>query len=192
MELTDIEADLRKVLDNYFDLVEFPDDGLFVVGCSTSMILGKWMSTDSSLPVGELLYKVLNEYANKYHFDLAIQGCEHINRSLIMKRSTAVKHNFEQVSVVPAMHAGGALSVAAYEALDDPVEVEHIVADGGIDIGGTEIGMHVRFVQVPVRLTANKIGEAHVVALKTRPKLVGGIRALYDFTDKNVDPNRRG
>lgn len=186
MEITDIKADIKKVMDNYFELVDFPEGGLFVVGCSTSMIRGHWMATDSSLQIGEVVFNTLNEYAQKYHFDLAIQGCEHINRSLLMERSTAVKHNFDQVTVVPAMHAGGATSVAGYQAMNDPVEVEHIIADGGIDIGGTEIGMHVRFVQVPVRLTETQIGAAHVVALKSRPKLVGGPRAKYDFTEDNL------
>lgn len=186
MELADIQADIRRVMDNYFELVNFPKGGLFVVGCSTSMIRGHWMATDSSLQVGEVVFNTLNEYAQKYDFDLAIQGCEHINRSLLMERSTATKHNFEQVAVVPALHAGGATSVAGWQAMNDPVEVEHIVADGGIDIGGTEIGMHVRFVQVPVRLTETKIGGAHVVALTSRPKLVGGQRAKYDFTEANL------
>ena len=102
-----------------------------------------------------------------------------------MEREVAEKHNFEIVSVCPSMHAGGGTQVAAYEKMNDPVEVEHIVADGGIDIGGTDIGMHVKFVQVPVRLKHHTIGAANVTGLYTRPKLIGGQRALYTFSDKN-------
>ncbi|PWG00126.1 TIGR01440 family protein [Levilactobacillus bambusae] len=181
-----IKRDISQVMDNYLELVDFPTGGLFVVGCSTSMIQGEWMSTGSSLEVGQAVFETLNDYAQANHFDLAIQGCEHINRALLMEKRTMDRHHFDQVEVVPAMHAGGATQVAAYQEMSEPVEVEHIVADGGIDIGGTEIGMHVRFVQVPVHLTTHQIGAANVVALKTRPKLIGGARAQYDFTEANL------
>ena len=49
----------------------------------------------------------------------------------------------------------------------------------GMDIGGTLIGMHLRRVAVPVRLKANRIGEATVLAARTRPKYIGGCRAVY-------------
>ena len=99
---------------------------------------------------------------------------------MVVERSVAISHDFEIVSVIPALHAGGAMSVAAYNKMQDPVVIEHIIADAGIDIGDTEIGMHVKFVQVPLRLEEKYIGKARVTALKSRPKLIGGQRALYN------------
>ncbi|MBO5049985.1 MAG: DUF436 family protein, partial [Oscillospiraceae bacterium] len=67
-----------------------------------------------------------------------------------------------------------------YAGFADPVAVEDIKADAGLDIGLTLIGMHLKKVAVPVRLENNRIGEAIVVAARTRPKFVGGARAVYD------------
>ena len=39
--------------------------------------------------------------------------------------------------------------------------------------------MHVKFVQIPVRLSIKEIGNAHLTALTSRPKLIGGSRAVY-------------
>ena len=49
----------------------------------------------------------------------------------------------------------------------------------GIDIGGTLIGMHLRRVAIPVRLSIKKIGEANILCARTRPKYIGGARAVY-------------
>lgn len=189
MDLTKIKQDLSDVLTDYFNNKKFDlkPGSLFVLGCTTSEIRGQWMGTDSNLDIGKTVYATVQEFLQPRNIDLAIQGCEHINRSLLMERKVAEKHNFEIVTVCPSMHSGGATQVAAYPQMKDPVEVEHIVADGGIDIGGTDIGMHVRFVQVPVELEHHTVGAGNVTGLYSRPKLVGGQRALYTFTDKNLE-----
>lgn len=186
MSLENVKADLDAVLSEYFEEVKYPKNSLFVVGCSTSEIRGAWKGTSSSLDVGKVVYETVMDFLIPRKIEVAIQGCEHINRSLLMERSTADRFGYEEVAVVPAMHAGGGTQVAAYQAMNDPVEVEHIQAFGGIDIGGTEIGMHVKFVQIPMRTQQRKVGEANVTCLKSRPKLVGGIRAQYEFTDNNL------
>ncbi|MBR5445423.1 MAG: DUF436 family protein, partial [Clostridia bacterium] len=58
--------------------------------------------------------------------------------------------------------------------------VEQIRADAGLDIGGTLIGMHLKEVAVPVRLPVKTVGEAILLAARTRPKFIGGGRAVYD------------
>ena len=108
-----------------------------------------------------------------------MQGCEHINRSLVIEREAAEKYNLEIVTVKPALHAGGACAVAAYERAIDPVMAEHVVAKAGMDIGDTFIGQHIKHVQIPVRLDINQIGGAHVTFVRSRPKLIGGPRAVY-------------
>ena len=110
---------------------------------------------------------------------LAVQCCEHLNRALIVERETAERFGFEIVNAVPQLHAGGAFATTVYAAMRDPVAVETIQADAGIDIGGVLIGMHLKRVAVPVRLSLNHIGEALLLCARTRPKYIGGIRARY-------------
>ena len=97
----------------------------------------------------------------------------------MIEREAAEKYNFEIVTVKPALHAGGACSVAAYARAEDPVMVEHVVAKAGMDIGDTFIGQHIKHVQIPVRLDIKEIGGAHVTFVRSRPKLIGGPRAEY-------------
>ena len=109
---------------------------------------------------------------------LAAQCCEHLNRALILERAAA--GNADIVNVVPQPKAGGSFATAAYHAFSDPVALEHIRADAGLDIGGTLIGMHLKEVAVPLRLGIDHIGSAILLAARTRPKFIGGSRAIYD------------
>lgn len=180
MELENLETDLTKMVQEVLDAAKLRPNDLFVLGCSTSEIVGGHIGKASDPKVGERIIHTVRSILKPLGIHLAVQGCEHINRSVVVERSVAEAKGFEIVSVVPAMHAGGACSVAAFEQFDDPVEVEHIVAQAGIDIGDTSIGMHVKFVQVPVRPTQKELGAAHVTALRSRPKYVGGPRANYE------------
>ena len=111
---------------------------------------------------------------------LAAQCCEHLNRAVILEREAAERYGYEEVNVVPQPKAGGSFATAAYKAFEHPVAVEHIRAHLGLDIGDTLIGMHLRDVAVPVRIRTKQIGDAHVVCARTRPKFIGGERAVYD------------
>ena len=111
--------------------------------------------------------------------ELAVQCCEHLNRALVVERAVAESHGFEIVNAIPQLHAGGSFAMTAWANFKDPVLVETIVADAGIDIGGTLIGMHLRRVAIPVRLSIKKIGEANILCARTRPKYIGGARAVY-------------
>lgn len=153
--------------------------GLFVVGCSTSEIAGKRIGTSGAMEIGEQLFQPLQAFADQYGLFLAFQGCEHINRALTIERAAAKQYNLEPVSVIPVIQAGGAMSAYAYEHLKDAVVVEEIHAHGGIDIGQTLIGMHLKRVAIPIRTSIPKIGEAIVTVATTRPKLIGGVRAKY-------------
>ena len=151
---------------------------ILVVGCSTSEVLGEKIGTNSSPRTAAEIFRGLSDSAQTHGLQLAIQCCEHLNRAVITER-TAVPFA-EAVNVVPQPKAGGSLATAAYAAFADPVAVEQIAADAGLDIGLTLIGMHLKKVAVPVRLEHNRIGEALVVAARTRPKFIGGSRAVYD------------
>lgn len=151
---------------------------ILVVGCSTSEVLGGRIGTESSPEAGLAVCRgILSVLAPKGIY-LAAQCCEHLNRAIIVER--AAVPNAEIVNVVPQPKAGGSFATAAYQQMTDPVALEQIRADAGLDIGGTLIGMHLRAVAVPVRLERRTIGQAILLAARTRPRFIGGNRAVYD------------
>ena len=156
---------------------------LLVVGCSSSEIAGGVIGHDSTYGLGELVAQAALGCAKGLGFACAFQCCEHLNRALVIERAEAVKRNLQIVCAVPRPKAGGSLATAAYKAMQDPVLVESIAADAAIDIGQTLVGMHLRRVAVPVRLSAKAIGAAIVTAARTRPPLIGGERARYTPED---------
>lgn len=151
---------------------------ILVVGCSTSEIIGDRIGTNSAPEVAAEVFDALYSSAKKSGVYLAFQCCEHLNRAIVIEREAAV--GLERVNAVPQPKAGGSMATQAYASFCEPVLVEQIKADAGIDIGLTLIGMHLKSVAVPLRLENNRIGEALVVAARTRPKFIGGARAVYD------------
>lgn len=156
---------------------------LLVVGCSSSEIAGGSIGHDSTYEYGEAVARAVWDMSHKHGFMPAFQCCEHLNRALVMERSAAEKYGCTIVCAVPRKKAGGSLATAAWQLMKDPVLVECISADVGIDIGLTLIGMHLRAVAVPIRLNTRQIGCALVTAARTRPKLIGGERAKYTEED---------
>ena len=152
---------------------------LLVIGGSSSEIAGGVIGHNSTYELGEALAKAGLDAAREQGFDVAFQCCEHLNRALIMERAAAEKRGYEIVCVVPQPKAGGSLATAAWHGMTDPVAVLSISADAGLDVGLTLIGMHLKRVAVPVRLSIDHIGHAHIAAARTRPMLVGGERAKY-------------
>lgn len=151
---------------------------IVVVGCSTSEIIGSKIGTNSSPDVAGVVFNAIYEYAKKQGWHLAFQCCEHLNRAIVVERDTVP--TAEIVNVIPQPKAGGSMATQAYQHFINPVVIEKIKADAGIDIGFTLIGMHLKKVAVPVRLDNNKIGKATVLAARTRPRFIGGIRAEYN------------
>lgn len=152
---------------------------ILVVGCSTSEVSGARMGTAGSDAVAEAVLEPLWRVTQERGIYLACQCCEHLNRALVLQRQAAERYHFEEVMVVPIPKAGGAFAARALRQLPDPVVVEEIRAHAGLDIGSTLIGMHLRRVAVPVRLSLNMVGHARLTAARTRPKLIGGERAVY-------------
>lgn len=175
---------LKQALDELLLNASLRPRQILIVGCSTSEVAGVSIGKCGSRAIAEELYQVLETEAEQQGFFLAIQCCEHLNRALVVSRECAEAYGLNEVLVVPHDHAGGALASHAYKRMGPSVcIVENVSAHAGVDIGLTLIGMHLRPVAVPVRLTVKTIGQATVVAAKTRPKLIGGARALY--TDSN-------
>ena len=152
---------------------------LLVVGCSSSEIVGGKIGKNSSLESAEAVFNAIYPILKEKGIYLAAQCCEHLNRAVIIEEECAKARGYEIVSVIPQPKAGGSFATTAYKNFASPVAVEEIRAEAGIDIGGTLIGMHLKRVAVPVRLSVKKIGEADIICARTRPKFIGGCRAVY-------------
>jgi len=179
IELNQWREQLRTILTEFQDAAHLNDKHLFVIGCSTSEVIGKRIGTEGTLAVAEMVYSELQAFQLQTGVGLAFQCCEHLNRALVLPREIAEQRGYEEVSVVPVRKAGGSMATYAYQQLNNPVVVEHITAEAGIDIGDTFIGMHIKHVAVPIRTSIKEVGHAHVTLAKTRPKLIGGERAVY-------------
>lgn len=175
----DITRQAQTVITELLEQAKMKPGSLLVVGCSSSEIVGKQLGRGSSMEAAQAAFDGIYPVLRKQGIHLAVQCCEHLNRALIMERDTAEKRGYEIVNVMPQPHAGGSFAVTAWNAFSDPVAVESIAAEAGIDIGGTLIGMHLRRVAVPVRTSRKQIGEAIVLCARTRPKYIGGPRAVY-------------
>ncbi len=151
---------------------------IVIIGCSTSEVCGQRIGTASVPEVAEALYDGLRQVFAPRGIYIAAQCCEHLNRAVVAERKAVP--GAEYVNVVPRPKAGGSFATAAYSKAEDPVVLEEIRADAGLDIGRTLIGMHLKKVAVPVRLEHDRIGEAIVTAARVRPKFIGGCRAVYD------------
>ena len=148
-----------------------------VIGCSTSEVGGGVIGKSGSLELAEAIFDGAYEILSKNGINLACQCCEHLNRALVLEEDAA--KGLEIVAAVPKMHAGGSFATTAYKKFKNPVLVEEIKADAGLDIGATLIGMHLKRVAVPLRLSVKKVGQAPLFAAYTRPKYIGGERAEY-------------
>ena len=175
----EITLQARTVVTELLEQANMRPGSLLVIGCSSSEMVGEKIGKGSSMDAAQAAFAGIAPVLKAQGIELAVQCCEHLNRALIMERRVAEKRDYEIVNVVPQPKAGGSFAVTAWNAMEDPVAVEEIKAEAGIDIGGTLIGMHLRRVAVPVRTSLNQIGEAIVLCARTRPKFIGGPRAAY-------------
>lgn len=153
---------------------------IVVVGCSTSEVVGHQVGSWSTPQIAQAIFDGLNSVFAPMGVYIAAQCCEHLNRALIIEAACARQYGYEPVNVHPQPKAGGSFATTAWDNFQSPVAVEHIRAHAGMDIGGTLIGMHLRDVAVPVRLSLDHIGQALLLCARTRPKFIGGSRACYD------------
>ena len=182
-ELSQIREQAQRAAAELCDTAHLHSGMLFVVGCSSSEVLGERIGTHTSMDVAGALYEGIASELKERGVFLAAQCCEHLNRALVVERSVLERYDLEQVNAIPQPnHAGGAFASVTWNRMADPVLVESLSAraDAGIDIGGTLIGMHIHPVVVPVRISIDRIGEASILCARRRPKYVGGQRAIYD------------
>ena len=176
--LNSIYEEAKKATEELCKEANLKPNNIVVIGCSSSEITGNRIGTHSSLDTAQAVFKGIYEILSSKNIYLAAQCCEHLNRAIIIERK-AVPFT-DEVNVIPQPKAGGSFATTAYKTFEDPIAIEHIRADAGLDIGGTLIGMHLKEVAVPLRLSLNHIGDAILLAARTRPKFIGGSRANYN------------
>ena len=175
----EISKETERVIDELIEASGIKAGQILVVGCSSSEIVGSNIGKGSSFEAARAVFEVIKAKLDEKGIYLAAQCCEHLNRAIVISEEAAEKYGLEIVSAIPQPKAGGSFATLTYENMESAVLVESVSAHAGIDIGGTLIGMHLRSVAVPVRLSINKIGEANILCARTRPKYIGGERAKY-------------
>ena len=175
----EIKKQAAQALTELLTVAKLSPGELFVVGCSSSEILGEHIGKGSSPEAAQAVFDGIYPILCENGLYLVSQCCEHLNRALILERKAAIQYGYEPVNVVPQPKAGGSFATCTYTALKDPVAVEGVRAAAGMDIGGTLIGMHLKNVVVPVRVGVDHIGAATLICARTRPKFIGGSRAIY-------------
>ena len=180
--LDKIQNDAKQAVAELLATADLKPGHLLVIGCSSSEMVGEKIGTHSSTDAAGALAEAVLPLLKEAGVHLAVQCCEHLNRALIIESAVAEKFGYQPVNVVPQPKAGGSFATAVWQAMEAPTAVEHVRAHAGLDIGGTLIGMHLREVAVPVRLSVKTIGAALILCARTRPKFIGGARAVYDET----------
>lgn len=178
MNYEEIRAQSRQAAEELLAVAKLQPGSILVVGCSSSEIVGSQIGHGSSLDAAQAVYEGLEPVLRSAGVFLAAQCCEHLNRAIILE-AEALPAGAEPVNVIPQPKAGGSFATTCWQRFSHPVALEQIRADAGMDIGDTLIGMHLKAVAVPVRLSIQRIGEANLVCARTRPKYIGGSRAIY-------------
>ncbi|MBP3939905.1 MAG: TIGR01440 family protein [Christensenellaceae bacterium] len=176
--LMEAVREAKQAAEEIIEAAKLKKGQICVIGCSTSEILGQKIGSYSSPETAEAVFHAIHDTLSEKGIYLAAQCCEHLNRAVIIEREALPF--YEEVNVIPQPKAGGSFATAAYKFFKDPIAIEEVGADAGLDIGGTLIGMHLKKVAVPVRLSVKKIGNAMLLAARVRPKFVGGSRAVYN------------
>ena len=179
MTYEEIKEQAARAVTELLAVCKLDKGDIFVIGCSSSEIKGAHIGKGSDIDAAKAVYEGVMPILKEKGIFLAAQCCEHLNRAVIVEKA-ALLPGTEIANVVPQLHAGGSFAMTVYQNAEHPVAVEEIKADAGMDIGDTLIGMQLRRVAVPVRISVKKIGEANVVCARTRPKFIGGSRAVYD------------
>ena len=177
--LSNIKKQAKQAVTELIEISKIKSGDILVIGCSSSEIMGGDIGKASSMDAAKAVFDGIYPILKGKGIYLAAQCCEHLNRAIIIEQAAAEKFNLEIVNVMPQPKAGGSFATTAWQNMEHPVAVEHIKASAGLDIGNTLIGMHLKEVAVPVRLSINKIGKAPIVCARTRPKFIGGERAIY-------------
>ena len=165
MDYTELTRQAAEAVDLILSSAEYRKGDIFIIGCSTSEIVGKRIGSASSEEAAKAVMDAILPKVTAAGLYLAVQGCEHINRAICTSRACMEQYHLQEVWVRPWLHAGGAFATEAYARIPDRVMVENVAGQAalGMDIGGTLIGMHLHPVVVPVHSSLRNIGSYNFV-----------------------------
>ena len=102
-----IETEARQAVTELLAQAKLKKGDVFVVGCSSSEIMGGHIGRDSSMEAAQAVLRGVRPPLQAQGVYLAAQCCEHLNRAVILEQAAAERYGYEPVCVVPRPHAGG-------------------------------------------------------------------------------------
>ena len=168
-----LRAEINRILDEsvgaLMDAGHLESGSVIVLGCSTSEITGARIGKGSVPELGEIVAEAMLAACKGHGVHAAFQCCEHLNRGIVVEKAVLKELGLTQVRAIPQPKAGGSVPALAVS----------IQADAAIDIGDTLVGMHIRPVAVPLRISTSHVGHANLVMAYSRLPYIGGARAVY-------------
>ena len=114
--LCEITRQARAAAEELLDAAGLKPGDIFVVGCSSSEIVGGHIGKDSSMEAARAVLEGVLPAVQARGLWLAAQCCEHLNRALVLERTAAEKYGYEEVNAVPQPHAGGSWATNCWQA----------------------------------------------------------------------------
>mgnify|MGYP001015893012 CR=1 FL=1 len=91
MDLQELKEQTQIILTDVLEKSALSSGDIFVLGLSSSEVIGGHIGKNSSQEVGEVIVKTMLELLSERGLYLAVQGCEHVNRALVVERELARK-----------------------------------------------------------------------------------------------------
>ena len=179
MDYAKLTAQARQATEELLEAAHLETGDIFVVGCSSSEIMGGHIGKDSSMEAAAAVLAGVLPPLQEQGVYLAAQCCEHLNRGIVVEKAVLKELGLTQVRAIPQPKAGGSVPAAAWKKMEKPALAVSIQADAAIDIGDTLVGMHIRPVAVPLRISTSHVGHANLVMAYSRLPYIGGARAVY-------------
>ena len=175
----ELTAQAKQAVTELLDAAKLKPGKIFVVGCSSSEMVGARIGKGSVPELGEIVAEAMLAACKGHGVHAAFQCCEHLNRGIVVEKAVLKELGLTQVRAIPQPKAGGSVPAAAWKKMEKPALAVSIQADAAIDIGDTLVGMHIRPVAVPLRISTSHVGHANLVMAYSRLPYIGGARAVY-------------
>ena len=101
-----IETEARQAVTELLAQAKLKKGDVFVVGCSSSEIVGGHIGKDSSLEAARAVYAGIAPVLAENGIWLAAQCCEHLNRALIIEADLARELRLRQVPTLSITRLG--------------------------------------------------------------------------------------
>ena len=103
VDIEEIRLLTKKGLSELLEQAHLEPDDLFVLGLSTSEVQGKMIGKHSNIEIGRTIVKTIIETLKPLGVHLAVQGCEHLNRALVVEKAVAKAKGLEAPVRLPPL-----------------------------------------------------------------------------------------